>query len=133
MARMRTAKSCGPDTPTLVSSCAGFIRAAMVAKKPGHQGEREISRKTIAQGGPDASAEPVCSCAFLCTFLHARPRVQRAPGLPCALCFRGGNFWHSPGELRRGNAKVCLRFLGCLKFESVPAPSGIPPLPSGEV
>ena len=22
--------------------------------------------------------------------LHARPRVQRAPGLPCALCFREG-------------------------------------------
>jgi len=25
----------------------------------------------------------------LCAQLHARPRVQRAPGLPCALCFRG--------------------------------------------
>jgi hypothetical protein len=50
---MRTAKSCGPDTPTLVSSCAGFIRAATVATKPGHRGEREISRKTIAQGRPD--------------------------------------------------------------------------------
>ena len=26
----------------------------------------------------------------LCAQLHARPRVQRAPGLPCALCFDGG-------------------------------------------
>ena len=39
----------------------------MVARKPDHQGEHEISRKTIAQGRPDVSAEPVCSCAhFLC-------------------------------------------------------------------
>src|ERR1700682_3545382 len=37
---------------------------ATVARKPVHRGEREVSRKTIAQGRPDASAEPVCSCAF---------------------------------------------------------------------
>ena len=24
-----------------------------------------------------------------CALLHTRPRVQRAPGLPCALCFKG--------------------------------------------
>ena len=37
---------------------------------------------------PDCSGEPVVttSCAFL--FLHARPRVQRAPGIPCALSIR---------------------------------------------
>src|SRR5205814_7368849 len=35
---------------------------------------------------PDCSAEPVVttSCAFY--FLHARLRVHRAPGIPCALC-----------------------------------------------
>jgi hypothetical protein len=27
-------------------------------------------------------------CAFLCAFLHTRPRVQRAPGIPCSL-FKG--------------------------------------------
>src|SRR5215212_104634 len=38
---------------------------------------------------PDCSGEPVVttSCAFL--FSHARLRVQRAPGIPCALYFRG--------------------------------------------
>jgi glutamate racemase len=37
-----------------------------VARKPGHQGERAISRKTIAQGMPDCFGEPVVtnSCAF---------------------------------------------------------------------
>ena len=29
-------------------------------------------------------------CAFVLRKSHARPRVQRAPGLPCALCFREG-------------------------------------------
>ena len=32
--------------------------------------------------------------------LHARPRVQRAPGLPCALCFSGGATKHNSGALR---------------------------------
>src|ERR1700730_8677403 len=46
----RTAKSCGPDTPTLVSSsrsCVGptglrqnHIRGTTVAKEPGHRGAR---------------------------------------------------------------------------------------------
>jgi hypothetical protein len=31
--------------------------------------------------------------------LHARPRVQRAPGLPCALCFSGGATKHSSGAI----------------------------------
>jgi hypothetical protein len=34
----RTVKSCGPDAPTLAPP-------AMVATKPGHQGELEVSRK----------------------------------------------------------------------------------------
>jgi hypothetical protein len=43
-AGLRTAKSCGPDAPTLASSSreASFL-GATVAIKPGHRGEREIS------------------------------------------------------------------------------------------
>jgi hypothetical protein len=37
---MRTAKSCGPDLPTLGSNFAVMIRKATVAIKPGHRGER---------------------------------------------------------------------------------------------
>ena len=43
-AGLRTAKSCGPDAPTLAFKSRGSIREAMVARKPGHQGEREGSR-----------------------------------------------------------------------------------------
>jgi hypothetical protein len=39
--RLRTAKSCGPDAPTLAFKLAMMLRItlAMVARKPGHQGE----------------------------------------------------------------------------------------------
>jgi hypothetical protein len=39
----RTAKTCGPDTPTLVSSLRSNPQAT-VARKPGRRGEHEISR-----------------------------------------------------------------------------------------
>ena len=44
-AALRTAKSCGPDAPTLASSFVGnYFREATVAIKPGHRGEREGTR-----------------------------------------------------------------------------------------
>ena len=40
----RTAKSCGPDAPTLASSLAGIACEATVAREPGHRGEHEGNR-----------------------------------------------------------------------------------------
>jgi len=37
---VRTVKSRGPDAPTLAFKSRRSICAAMVARKPGHQGER---------------------------------------------------------------------------------------------
>src|ERR1700676_4345345 len=31
-------------------------------------------------------------CVFLCTLLHTRPRVQQAPGIPCALLLWANEF-----------------------------------------
>ncbi len=42
-ATLRTAKSCGPDAPTLASSW-WIYPLATVANKPGHRGEREANR-----------------------------------------------------------------------------------------
>jgi hypothetical protein len=79
----RTAKSCGPDAPTLASSerqhplMTGAI-------KPGPRGEREGNRKTIVQGMPGRFRR-TCGrlpCAFYT--LHTGLRVLRAPGIPCA-------------------------------------------------
>jgi hypothetical protein len=65
-----------------------FVRSNSCGRrwqKAGHRGEREVNRKTIAQGRPDASAEPVCSCAhFFVHFAHetagaARTRLSLRP------------------------------------------------------
>ena len=55
------------------------------------------------------SAEPVCSCALSFVQLHARPRVQRASGIPCSLQFEGHETQTS-GISRRENADVYLLF-----------------------
>ena len=91
MALQRTAKSCGSDAPMLASSLREEAQMT-VSNKPGHRGEREVSRKTIARGMPGLLR---CTCGdyarVLCFISHARLRVQRAPGFPCALCFLWAN------------------------------------------
>jgi hypothetical protein len=44
---------------------------ATVAKEPGHRGEREGNRKTIAQGRPGISGEPVVTM-LVCFIYFAR-------------------------------------------------------------
>src|SRR5258706_10447878 len=51
MMLMRTAKSCGSDAPMLASSLREEAQAT-VSNKPGHRGDHEVSRKTIARGMP---------------------------------------------------------------------------------
>src|SRR6266513_3971102 len=51
MALTRTAKSCGSDAPMLASSLREEAQAT-VSNKPGHRGEHEGNRKTIARGMP---------------------------------------------------------------------------------
>jgi hypothetical protein len=94
----RTAKSCGPDLPTLGSSFAGWRcrpwRARHAAQGDGGYqartpGRARISRSTIVQGVPDCFGVPVVtnSCAFYpCT---RGCGCGRSTGIPCALLFRG--------------------------------------------
>ena len=82
-ARSRTAKSCGPDAPTLASSCdeANRFTRATVTTKPGHRGEHEGNRKTIAQGMPVDPGEPVATTRCIFCTNHG---CHRAPGIPRA-------------------------------------------------
>jgi hypothetical protein len=85
----RTVKSCGPDAPTLASSSCweSFQRERWWQKSPVTKESAKETVKTIAQGRPGFSGEPVVT-TLVCFFIsHARLRVQRAPGFPCALCF----------------------------------------------
>src|SRR6185312_11790550 len=61
----RTVKSCGPDAAVLASNCAGSFLRGDGGKRAVHRGEHEVSRKATAQGRPECSRCPVCSCAVL--------------------------------------------------------------------
>src|SRR5260370_21440998 len=79
-----------------------------VAKEPGHRGEHDIRRKTIACGNAGrVRCTRWYSCAFYHYKVHARPRVQRAPGIPHAL-LGGERIINDSGASRRGVANVCL-------------------------
>src|SRR5258706_13340443 len=89
MMLMRTAKSCGSDAPGLASSLREDAQAT-VTTKPGHRGEREVSRKTIARGMPGETGVTVVT-TLVCFFIsHARLRARWTPGIPCALRSSGG-------------------------------------------
>src|SRR6266853_87994 len=110
MTLKRTVKSCRSDAPMLASSLREGAQAT-VSNKPGHRGEREVSRKTIARGMPGLFR---CTCGdyarVLCLISHARLWVHWAPGIPCALCFSGRTvFCKNSGASRRGNAESYLK------------------------
>src|SRR6266568_5589872 len=90
---------------------------ATVSNKPGHRGEHEVSRKTIARGMPgDFRCDRGDYARVLCFISHARLRVHRAPGIPCALCFLGQmDFVKARAHRAAGPPMLVLR--RCLKVE----------------
>ena len=79
MALTRTAKSCGSDAPMLASSLREEAQMT-VSNKPGHRGEREVSRKTIARGMPGRSGVTVVT--MLVCFVLFRTRGCGCIGHP---------------------------------------------------
>src|SRR6266436_6238373 len=77
----RTAKSCRSDAPWLASSLREDAQAT-VSNKPGHRGEHEVSRKTIARGMPGRSGVTVVTMLVCFFILHARPRRIARPAFP---------------------------------------------------
>src|ERR1700675_93835 len=74
------------------------------------RGERDISRKAIAQGMSDRLRCPVCSCAFFLPFCTRDRGCSAHPAFP-APSFRGGQrHAKTSGASRRENADVYLLF-----------------------
>src|SRR5260370_11066435 len=73
----RTAKSCRSGAPMPASSLREEAQAT-VSNKPGHRGEREVSRKTIARGMPGETGVTVVTNSCVCFFTH------EAAGASCA-------------------------------------------------
>ena len=88
----RTAKSCGPDIPMLMSSWRRCVRIAPVTEttKPVFEEITKETVKTIRAGNAGMFGEPVVTLLVCFLFLHARPRVSCSPGIPCALCLQEG-------------------------------------------
>src|SRR5689334_7046885 len=63
-----------------------------VTTKRSHRGDHVISRKAIAQGMSACSPLHLYARVhlFVAQARHTRPRVQRAPGIPCSLRFEEG-------------------------------------------
>ena len=102
--------------PLLVPSCRWRyrFRPETMRHQAGSDGDKrelvagEITPyavKPLRGGCRSVSAEPVCSCAHLLALLHTRPRVQRAPGIPCSLFSRGANFVQSSGALHAARSR----------------------------
>jgi hypothetical protein len=84
-ADLRTAKSCGPDAPTLASSFAKQFARRRWQTSPVTGESPKETVKTIARGMPGDPGVTVVTM-LVCFFIsHTRLRVQRAPGIPCAL------------------------------------------------
>ena len=120
---MRTAKSCGPDAPTLASSFVEAMSARRAdtprstkrrwQKSPVTGESVKETVKTIAQGRPGVTGEPVVTTLVCLFHLHARLRVHRAPGFPCALRFREGQMSCQPRTHRAARMRTCIcRFRG---------------------
>src|SRR6478609_5299732 len=108
MALQRTAKSCRSDAPMLASSLREEAQMT-VSNKPGHRGEHEVSRKTIARGMPGD---------FRCDRGdYARVPFSFGPEAAGASCARHSlrplisgarDSCTARANSRRGNAKACL-------------------------
>src|SRR5260370_5172023 len=83
-----------------------------VSNKPGHRGEREVMRKTIAQGRPAGSGEPVVTT--LVCFVLFRTRGCGCighPAFPAPSVYRGANgSCKTSGASRRGLAELYVKF-----------------------
>ena len=71
-------KSCGSDVAVLASRWQERCPADNGGKRAVLRGEHEVSRKAIAQGRPECSRCPVCSCAALAMRKIARETAGAA-------------------------------------------------------
>src|SRR5665213_1598381 len=104
---LRTAKSCGPDTPTLVSSSRQGARAT-VAKKPGAPRRARSSRSTIARGmSGETGVLVVTTLACFLNCMRGCGRIER-PAFPAPFSRRGPNEQQYLAQRARGEiAELC--------------------------
>ena len=96
---MRTAKSCGPDAPTLVSSLRVMIRKRRWQESPVTGESTKETVKTIAQGMLECFGEPVVTNS--CVYFYFTREAMGATGTRHSLrpLFFEGRFRNSSGAI----------------------------------
>src|SRR3569832_1722756 len=82
MRAKRTAKSCGPDIPTLISGATRERCHPRRHKSPVSGASTKETVKTIAQGRPDRSGEPVVTYSYAFYFCIRGCGCIRRPAFP---------------------------------------------------
>src|SRR5438046_6759915 len=117
---MRTVKSCGSDAAVLaLSPREAKLLGGDGGKRAVLRGEHEVSRKAIAQGRPECSRCPVCSCAVL--FAQIARETAGAASTRSSLrplISRRANEMQSSGTSDREIAKLCRRMGGAKRYPS---------------
>jgi hypothetical protein len=110
MMLLRTAKSCGPDAPTLVSSLRKVFRRRRWQQSPVTGESAKETVKTIAQGRPGHSGEPVATTLVCSTLFCTRGcGCSGHPAFPAPSVLFGAQDSSTTRALeRRGNAGACL-------------------------
>src|SRR5437899_13094940 len=109
MALTRTAKSCGSDAPMLASSLREEAQMT-VSNKPGHRGEREVSRKTIARGMPGETGVTVVTMLVCFVLFRTRGcgRIER-PAFPAPSVISGRMIFAKPRAYRAAGSRMHIR------------------------
>jgi len=102
----RTAKSCRSDAPMLASSLREKTQAT-VSNKPGHRGEREVSRKPLRAGMPGQSGGPVVTNSCVCFHYTRGCGCIDTRHSPRPRFFQGDRLTHTSGAPRREIAEAC--------------------------
>ena len=98
-ARMRTAKACGPDLPTLGSSLARRFARRRWLSSPVHRGERAISRKPLCR--ECRMFRLTCSFELVCFFTaHEAMGAAERPAFPAPSLLSRADDDASPGHIR---------------------------------
>ncbi len=106
----RTAKSCGPDAPTLVSSFAELSARRRWQESPVTGESTKETVKTIARGMPGVSGVTVVTTlvCFL-IFAHKAAGAASARHSLRPLIFEDGRLMAELAQTCGENAKACLR------------------------
>jgi hypothetical protein len=103
----RTAKSRGPDIPTLISGATRKRCHLRRQKSPVSGASAKEAVKTIAQGRPDRSGEPVVDYLRAFHFCTRSCGCIWASGFPCALHFGVAHLCARLGRFVSREARIC--------------------------